>query len=44
MSDYLFSTDFKAPDIAYFQKFFDLFTEKGIFDKKVDVASLLYKA
>lgn len=43
MSDYLFSTDFKASDIAHFQKFYDLFTEKGIFDKKVLVDSILYK-
>ncbi|GAP34947.1 ABC transporter substrate-binding protein [Piscinibacter sakaiensis] len=43
MSDYLFSTDFKASDIAYFQRFYDLFTEKGIFSRKVDVASMLYK-
>jgi NitT/TauT family transport system substrate-binding protein len=27
----------------YFQKFYDLFTEKGIFEKKVVVDSLLYK-
>lgn len=44
MSDYLFSSDFKASDIAYFQKFYDLFTEKGIFSRKVSVAELLYKA
>jgi NitT/TauT family transport system substrate-binding protein len=44
MSDYLFSSDFKAADIAYFQKFYDLFTEKGIFERKVDVGGLLYKA
>jgi NitT/TauT family transport system substrate-binding protein len=44
MSDYLFSQDFKPTDVAYFQKFFDLFTEKGIFEKKLDVGSLLYKA
>ncbi len=44
MSDYLFSTDFKPADIAYFQKFYDLFTEKGIFERKVDVGGLLYKA
>lgn len=43
MSDYLFSTDFKASDVAYFQKFYDLFTERGIFDKKVSVDSMLYK-
>jgi NitT/TauT family transport system substrate-binding protein len=44
MSDYLFSSDFKPADVAYFQKFYDLFTDKGIFEKKVDVAALLYKA
>jgi len=43
MSDYLFSTDFKPADIAYFQKFYDLFTEKGIFNRKVLVESMLYK-
>jgi len=43
MSDYLFSTDFKPADVAYFQKFYDLFTEKGIFERKVDVGGLLYK-
>jgi NitT/TauT family transport system substrate-binding protein len=37
------SADFKPSDIAYFQQFFDLFTEKGIFSRKVDVASLLYR-
>ena len=36
--------EFKPSDVAYFQKFFDLFTEKGIFDKKVVVADLIYKA
>jgi NitT/TauT family transport system substrate-binding protein len=43
MSDYLFSTDFKPSDVAYFQKFYDLFTEKGVFEKKVLVDSILYK-
>lgn len=43
MSDYLFSGDFKPADVAHFQKFYDLFTEKGIFSRKVDVASMLYK-
>ena len=27
--------EFKPSDVAYFQKFFDLFTEKGIFEKRV---------
>ena len=35
--------EFKPSDVAYFQKFYDLFTEKGIFDKKVVVADLIYK-
>ncbi|GJG96740.1 ABC transporter substrate-binding protein [Cupriavidus pauculus] len=43
MADYLFYDQFKSTDIAYFQKFYDLFTEKGIYSKKVDVASLIYK-
>jgi NitT/TauT family transport system substrate-binding protein len=43
MANYMMSNEFKASDIAYFQKFFDLFTERGIFSRKVDVAALLYK-
>lgn len=43
MSDYLFSMDFKPSDAAYFQKFYDLFTEKGIFSRKVDVNTMLYR-
>ena len=37
-------SEFKPSDVAYFQKFYDLFTEKGIFEKKVAVEPLLYKA
>jgi len=44
MADYMMSTDFKASDVAYFQKFFDLFTERGIFSRKVDVGAMLYRA
>ena len=43
MADYMMSSEFKASDIGHFQKFFDLFTDKGIFSRKVDVAGLLYK-
>ena len=43
MADYMFSSEFKAADVAYFQKFFDLFAEKGIFSRKVVIDSLLYK-
>jgi NitT/TauT family transport system substrate-binding protein len=44
LASYMPYNEFKASDVAYFQKFYDLFTEKGIFDKKVVVADLLYKA
>jgi NitT/TauT family transport system substrate-binding protein len=37
-------TEFDAASIAYFQKFYDLFTDKGIFQQKVDVNTLIYKA
>jgi NitT/TauT family transport system substrate-binding protein len=37
------SADFTPSDVAYFQKFFDLFTERGIFSRKVDVGAMLYK-
>ncbi len=43
LAAYMLWNEFKPSDVAYFQKFFDLFTEKGIFDKKLDVAGLLYK-
>ena len=35
---------FTPTDIGYFQKFFDVFTERKIFTRKVDVASMLYRA
>lgn len=43
MSDYVFYDEFKASDAAYFQKFYDLFSEKGIFSRKVDVNTMIYK-
>jgi len=43
LAAYMAWSEFKPADVAYFQKFFDLFTDKGIFDKKVAVADLLYK-
>jgi NitT/TauT family transport system substrate-binding protein len=37
--------EFKPSDVAYFQKFFDLFTEKGMCSRRSSpVDSLLYKA
>lgn len=44
LASYMLYNEFKPSDIAYFQKFYDLFTEKDIFDKKVVVENLLYKA
>lgn len=43
LASYMLYNEFKPSDVAYFQKFYDLFTEKGIFDKKVVVDGLLYK-
>jgi NitT/TauT family transport system substrate-binding protein len=43
MSAYMFGSEFKPSDVAYFQKFYDLFYEKGIFEKRVLVEPLLYK-
>ena len=44
LASYMLYNEFKPSDVAYFQKFYDLFTEKGIFEKKVPVDALLYKA
>ena len=43
LASYMLYNEFKPSDITYFQKFYDLFTEKGIFEKKVAVDGLLYK-
>jgi NitT/TauT family transport system substrate-binding protein len=43
LAAYMLYNEFKPSDVAYFQKFFDLFTDKGIFDKKVAVAELIYR-
>jgi NitT/TauT family transport system substrate-binding protein len=43
LAAYMLWNEFKPADTAYFQKFFDLFTEKGVFEKKVAVDGLLYK-
>jgi NitT/TauT family transport system substrate-binding protein len=43
LASYMLYNEFKPSDVAYFQKFYDLFTEKGIFNKKVVVDGLLYK-
>ncbi|MEP6875651.1 MAG: ABC transporter substrate-binding protein [Burkholderiales bacterium] len=43
LASYMLHNEFKASDVAYFQKFYDLFSDKGIFEKKVIVEPLLYK-
>jgi len=44
LASYMLYNEFKPSDVAYFQKFYDLFSEKGIFDKRVLVEPMLYKA
>jgi NitT/TauT family transport system substrate-binding protein len=44
LASYMLYNEFKASDVAYFQKFYDLFSDKGIFEKKVAVEPLLFKA
>jgi len=44
LASYMLHNECKPSDLAYFQKFYDLFTDKGIFEKKVVVDSLIYKA
>lgn len=44
LASYMLHHEFKISDVGYFQKFYDLFTEKGIFEKKVIVEPLLFKA
>jgi NitT/TauT family transport system substrate-binding protein len=44
LASYMLYHEFKPSDLAHFQKFYDLFTDKGIFEKKVVVDGLLYKA
>jgi len=43
LASYMLYNEFKASDVAYFQKFYDLFSDKGIFEKKVAVEALLFK-
>lgn len=43
LAAYTMYNEFTPADIAHFQKFFDLFTEKGIFASRLMVDSMLYK-
>ena len=42
LSGFTMYNEFKPSDVEYFQKFFDVFTERKIFSKRLDVKSLLY--
>ncbi len=42
LSGFTLYNEFKPGDVEYFQKFFDVFTERKIFSKRLDVKSLLY--
>ncbi|MCA1323289.1 ABC transporter substrate-binding protein [Herbaspirillum sp. alder98] len=43
LASYMLYSEFKPSDVAYFQKFYDLFVEKGVFSTRVLVDSILYK-
>ena len=43
LAAYTLHNEFTQADIAHFQKFFDLFTERGVFASRLLVDSMLYK-
>ena len=43
LAAYTMFNEFTPADIAHFQKFFDLFTERGVFATRLMVESMLYK-
>ena len=43
LAAYMMADEFKPADVAYFQKFFDLFADKGIFSSRLMVDTMLYK-
>jgi NitT/TauT family transport system substrate-binding protein len=42
LAKFVMFNEFKPADIAYFQKYFDVFTDRKIFSKVVDVKPLIY--
>lgn len=42
LSGFTLYNEFKPSDVEYFQKFFDVFADRKIFSKRLDVKSLLY--
>lgn len=43
LAAYTLYNEFTPADVAHFQKFFDLFSEKGIFSSRLMVETMLYK-
>lgn len=43
LAAYTMYNEFTPADVAHFQKFFDLFSEKGIFSSRLMVETMLYK-
>nr|WP_199901801.1 ABC transporter substrate-binding protein [Herbaspirillum sp. B65] len=43
LAAYMLYNEFKPSDLAYFQKFYDLFVEKGVFSQRIVVDNLIYK-
>jgi NitT/TauT family transport system substrate-binding protein len=43
LASYMLYSEFKSSDVGYFQKFYDLFADKGVFEKKVAVEPMLFK-
>jgi NitT/TauT family transport system substrate-binding protein len=43
LASYMLYNEFKPSDIAYFQKFYDLFVDKGVFSQRIVVDNLIYK-
>lgn len=43
MADYMFYDEFTPEAVGHFQKFYDLFTEHGVYQKRLDVAGMLYR-
>lgn len=43
LAAYTMYNQFTSKDLEYFQKFFDLFAEKGVFSKRLLVNSMIYK-
>lgn len=42
LANFVMFNEFKPSDISYFQKYFDVFSDRKIFSKVVDVKSLIY--